>query len=62
MTQRKRGSVLNEGEKAVVCLNIEASVITVSGQIRFQGADKRWETDEHTTVGLDLLGRSSSCP
>jgi len=46
----KRGR-FNEGEKAVVCLNIEASVTTVSGQIRFQGADKRWETDEHTTVG-----------
>jgi hypothetical protein len=46
----KRGR-FNEGEKAVVCLNIEASVTTVSGQIRFQGADKRWETDEHTTMG-----------
>ena len=46
----KRGR-FNEGEKAVVCLNIEAAVKTVSGCIHFEGAEKRWETDEHTDVG-----------
>jgi len=49
----KRGR-FNEGEKNVLCLAIEASVTTVSGQICFDRVRGRWTGTEHRKRGSEF--------
>lgn len=50
----KRGR-FNEGEKNVLCLAIEASVTTVSGQVCFDRVRGRWAGTEHRKRGSEFF-------
>jgi hypothetical protein len=50
----KRGR-FNEGEKNVLCLAIEASVTTVTGQVCFDRERGRWKGSEHRKRGSEFF-------
>ena len=57
----KRGR-FNEGEKNVICLAIEASITTVSGQVCFDRERGRWKGNEHRKRGSEFYMKFELTP
>ena len=57
----KRGR-FNEGEKNVLCLAIEASVTTVTGQVCFDRERGRWNGSEHRKRGSEFYMKFELTP
>jgi hypothetical protein len=57
----KRGR-FNEGEKNVICLAIEASITTVSGQVLFDREKGRWPGTKHRKHGSEFYMKFELTP